>query len=78
MKKDIFWENSAQNRPGALCFTRRHNAASYDVTGKEARNWRKKCYVTCGILKKNEIVLWKGESCDKLIYDKAQKRMLIG
>ena len=34
-------------RPGALCFTRRENAASYDVTGKEARNLCKKvlCYV---------------------------------
>ena len=34
----------------ASCFTRRHNASSYDVTGKEAPNWCKKCYVTCVLL----------------------------
>ena len=32
------------------CFTRRHNAPSYDVTGKGVRNCSKKCYVTCVIL----------------------------
>ena len=31
-------------------FMRRHNAPSYDVTGKGARNCSKKCYVTCVIL----------------------------
>ena len=30
-----------ENRPEASCFTRRHNAPSYDVTGKGARNCRK-------------------------------------
>ena len=35
-----------ENCPEASCFTRRHNALSYDVTGKEAPNWCKKCYVT--------------------------------
>ena len=25
-----------ENRPEALCFTRCHNALSYDITGKEA------------------------------------------
>ena len=39
-----------ENRPEASCFTRRHNAPSYDVTGKGARNRSKKCYVTCVIL----------------------------
>ena len=39
-----------ENRPEASCFTRRHNAPSYDVTGKGARNCSKKCYVTCVIL----------------------------
>ena len=39
-----------ENRPEASCFTRRHNAPSYDVTGKEAPNWCKKCYVTCVLL----------------------------
>ena len=34
----------------ASCFMRRHNATSYDITGKEARNWCKKflckmCYI---------------------------------
>ena len=29
---------------------RAHNAPSYDVTGKGARNFSKKCYVTCVIL----------------------------
>ena len=37
-------------RHEALCFTRRHNAPLYDVTGKGARNCSKKCYVTCVIL----------------------------
>ena len=41
-----------ENCPKALCFTRRHNAPSCDVTGKEARNCCKKCYVTCVLLKK--------------------------
>ena len=35
-----------ENRPEASCFTRRHNAPPNDVTGKEARNWCKECYVT--------------------------------
>ena len=39
-----------ENRPEASCFTRRHNAPSYDVTGKGAQNCSKKCYVTCVIL----------------------------
>ena len=41
-----------ENRPEASCFTRRHNAPSYDVTGKGARNCSKKCNVTCVILEK--------------------------
>ena len=41
-----------ENRHEASCFTRRHNAPSYGVTGKEARNLCKKCYVTCVILEK--------------------------
>ena len=40
----------AEIRPEASCFTRRHNAPFYDVTGKGARNCSKKCYVTCVIL----------------------------
>ena len=39
-----------ENRPEASCSTRRHNAPSYDVTSKGARNCSKKCYVTCVIL----------------------------
>ena len=40
----------AKIAPEASCFTLRDNAPSYDVTGKEARNWCKKCYVTCVLL----------------------------
>ena len=45
-----FEEITRENRPEASCFTQRHNAPSYDVTGKGARNFSKKCYVTCVIL----------------------------
>ena len=34
-----------ENHPEAMCFTGGHNAPSYDVTGKGARNFSKKCYV---------------------------------
>ena len=51
MKKSMYFEKiPRENRPEASCFTRRHNAPSYDVTGKGARNCSKKCYVTCVIL----------------------------
>ena len=39
-----------ENRLEASCFLRRHNAPSYDFTGKGVRNCSKKCYVTCVIL----------------------------
>ena len=39
-----------ENRPEASCFTQRHSAPSYGVTGKGARNCSKKCYVTSVIL----------------------------
>ena len=48
--KSMYFEKiPRENRPEASCFTRRHNAPSYDVTGKGARNCSKKCYVTCHI-----------------------------
>ena len=50
MKSMYFEIIPRENRPEASCFTRRHNAPSYDVTGKGARNCSKKCYVTCVIL----------------------------
>ena len=46
-----------ENRPEAWCFKRRHNAPSYDVTGKEARNCSKNFYVTCVILETYEMAL---------------------
>ena len=45
-KKYVFEKIPREYRPEASCFTRRHNAPSYDVTGKGARNCSKKCYVT--------------------------------
>ena len=39
-----------KNGPEEPCFTRCHNVPSYDVPGKEARNWCKKYYVTCVLL----------------------------
>ena len=48
MKKSMYFEKiPRENRPEASHFTRRHNAPSYYVTGKGARNGSKKCYVTC-------------------------------
>ena len=44
-----FYKIPSETRPEASCFTRRHNAPSYDVTGKGARNCNKKFYVTCVI-----------------------------
>ena len=56
MKKSMYFEKiSGKNYPEASCFTRCHNAPSYDVTGKEARNWCRKCYVTCLI---GKIMKW--------------------
>ena len=50
-EKSMYFEKiPRENRPEASCCTRRHNAPSYDVTGKGARNCSKKCYVTCVIL----------------------------
>ena len=49
-KKYVFEKNPRENRSEASCFTRRHNAPSYDVTGKGTRNCSKKSYVTCVIL----------------------------
>ena len=51
-KKSMFLEDSPRKSPWSVvsCFTRRHNAPSNDVTGKEAQNWCKKCYVTCVLL----------------------------
>ena len=51
MKKGMhFAKIPHENRPEASCFMRRHSAPSYDVTGKEALKWCKKCYVTCVLL----------------------------
>ena len=52
----MYFEKIHENRPEASCFTRRHNDPSYDVTGKEVRNWCKKCYVMCVLLEN----LWNG------------------
>ena len=57
-----------ENRPEASCFTWRHNAPCYDVTGKGARNCSKKCYVTCVILENLWNGFMKGNSCDKIEY----------
>ena len=57
-----------ENRPETSYFTRRHNAPSYDVTGKEARNCSKKCYVTWVILENLWNGFMKGKSCDKNEY----------
>ena len=49
--KSVYFEKiPRENPPEASCFTGRHNATSYDVTGKGARNCSKKCYVMCVIL----------------------------
>ena len=53
-----------ENRPETTCFTRRHNAPSYDVTGKGVRNSSKKCYVTCVILEN----LWNGFMKGKIMW----------
>ena len=51
MKKSMYFEEiPRENRPEVSCFMRCHKATSYEVTGKESRNWCKKCYVTCVIL----------------------------
>ena len=49
-KRMYFEKIPRENRPEASCFMRRHNAPSYDVTDKGARNCSKNCYVTCVIL----------------------------
>ena len=56
LKSMYFEKIPRENRLNASCFTRRHNAPPSDVTGKEARTWCKKCYVTCVLLKN----LWNG------------------
>ena len=39
--KNAYVENIPhENHSEILWFMRRHNASVYDVTGKEARNWR--------------------------------------
>ena len=56
-KKNVFRAKiPRKNRPETSCFTRRHNAPPYDVTGKGARNCSKKSYVTCVMLEN----LWNG------------------
>ena len=65
MKKSVYFEKiTRENRPEASCLTRRHNAPSYDVTGKGARNCSKKCYVTCVMLEN----LWNGFMKGKLMW----------
>ena len=55
--KSLYFEKIPQeNLSEKPCFTQRHNAPPYDVTGKGARNCSKKCYVTCVILEN----LWNG------------------
>ena len=50
-----------ENHHEASCFAL-HNAPSYYVTGKEARNWYKKGVFNWKIY---EMALCKGESCNK-------------
>ena len=52
----FFLENSAQNRPEASCFTQRHNAPSYNVTGKGARNRSKK--LLCNVCHIGKFMKW--------------------
>ena len=54
-----FQKSPLENRPEASYFMRRHNALSYDVIGRRARNCSKKYNVTCVILKK--IMKWLHE-----------------
>ena len=70
-----FEEILQENRPEVVCFMQHLNASFYDVTGKEARNWCKKCYVTCVLLENKfmkwlykiyEMALWKGKSLKAL------------
>ena len=60
-KKYVFENILSENRPEASCLTRRHNAPSYDVTGKGARNCSKKCYVTRVILENLRNGFMKGK-----------------
>ena len=65
-EKGMYFEKiQFENRPEASCFTRCHNASSYDITGQEAWNWCKKYYVTVFYWKIYEMALWKGKSGDK-------------
>ena len=50
-QKTVYFEKiPCENHPETSCFTRRYNDPTYNVTGKEARNWCKKCYVKCVLL----------------------------
>ena len=62
-KKYVFSENSARKSPWSVVPYLRHNAPSYDVTGKGARNCSKKCVILENLW--NNMALWKGNSCDK-------------
>ena len=53
-----------ENHPEASCFTRRHNVPSYDVTGKGAQNYSKKCYVMCHI---GNVMKWLYERENRVI-----------
>ena len=51
MKKSLYFEKIPyKNCPEVSCFMRCHNVHSYNISGKEAQNWRKKCYVMCVLL----------------------------
>ena len=64
MKHKYYEKITHENRTEALCFMRRHNADSYDITGKEARNWYKKCYVMCVLLEN----LWNGFMTGRIMW----------
>ena len=66
--KCTFWENSVRKHSETSWLTQRHNALVYDVTNKEARNWRKLCYVTF-VFSDKFMKLWNGFlSSDKWLY----------
>ena len=53
-----------KNRPEALCFTRRHNASIYDVTGKGAQTAVK---VLCNVCHIGKFMKWLYERDNHVI-----------
>ena len=65
MKKVCILRKISAKPPGSAVLYQRHNTPSFDVTGKEAQKYCKKCYVTCVLLENLWNGFMKGESCDK-------------